>query len=265
MSPAPSGSARSRRASSSYVRQVTSSDWITIGVGVGGVIVGAILAALISWHFYSRGKARAVLGFVTHTEEVMPKPDKEAAAFVEIRWAGDIIVDSISRLTVGFVNRGNQTLSGFEITEIEPLRIAPRDSRGGIQMLSFGVKAVSRVETRFDVQPHEAGVAVEYDFLEPTDWALLEVLHSGDPGSLEVRGTVRGVSLEHLGTFDPRDPWPPSRWGRRQLVFGWIGLVSLGLLGSVTTGAAGFLGLTIAAAGLPFALALDRRGRRLRG
>lgn len=162
-----------------------------------------------------------MLAYVTHSELVLSKPDRNTAPLLEIRWA-NAEVDSLTRTHVRFFNGGNQTLSGLDVTDIDPLRIAPREQHKSAGALMFGISAVSRKELGFDVTPDDNGaVAVTFDFMDPSDWALVDVLHTGDRG-YHVTGTMRGVRLEPRGLFDPRDPWPMSWTVRHGALIQWL-------------------------------------------
>lgn len=159
------------------------SDWVGVGVGVLGVLLGIIL--------YYRSKERPRLAIFSHGMNVVGAAS-DALGDVEVRFRGTP-VPRVSSTSVILWNAGNATLDAKDAVERDPLRI---EVPAGASIL----RAVVAKETRSVLaatvaQPDEAPelAFVDFDFLDPGDGIRVELLHTAPWSNVEVRGTYKGA------------------------------------------------------------------------
>jgi len=143
----------------------------------------------------------------------------------------DAEVPRLTSSTIWFWNAGKTTVRGEDIVRIDPLRF-----RFGGKVLNVGVEKVSREAIQITIEtPDERRDTVDcgFDFLDPDDGAVLEVLHSGAATAPKCEGTIRGM------------PKGPQHWGsafsRMARKFEWffcimfivcgLVIIALGILG----------------------------------
>jgi len=149
--------------------------------------------------------------FQFHSRRLIGKQEQELPAEI------DILFDKqpVPRLTssrVVFWNSGNSTIHGSAIVQSDPLRLELED--GGI--LKAHVIKATRPVINFAVsaEPTTARAAFTFDFLDPEDGAVIELLHTSEKRDPEVLGTVRGVpkGIAAWGDYSSGiDPFLPSR------------------------------------------------------
>lgn len=112
----------------------------------------------------------------------------------------------VPRLTLSYVvfwNSGKATIPGEHVVEDDSIRLEI-DQESDI--LKANVLKVSRKVTKFNLQknqdkPYQA--IVTFDYLDPGDGAVLELLHTSKHRNPKILGTIRGVpqGIRSWGTF----------------------------------------------------------------
>ena len=119
---------------------------------------------------------------------------------------------SIPRLTKSVLiiwNNGENTLSGADIVEKDPLRMVVGND-GAI--LSVSVLKTSRAVNDFQVftRPSfsSSEARISFDFLDANDGAVIEVLHTSANRKPSLQGTMRGLpqGFSNLGQFTRPKP-----------------------------------------------------------
>ena len=140
---------------------------------------------------------------------------------VEVRYRGT----PVPRLTSSIVwiwNAGNKTVKGSEIVAHDPLRL-----RFGGEILAVRIRKVTREVLRITAntsEEEEMGmVCWDFEFLDPGDGGVLEVLHSGSTEAPKSTGTIIGLPKgpQYLGTaWGVHDS--SKREQKRRKLFMWL-------------------------------------------
>ena len=157
--------------------------WISILVGLLSLAM-AIFGVVMT----VRARKRAHMTFLSQDIALIggyaTYPDE-----IEVRYQG-VPVPKVMASTVWIWNSGNTTVKGADIVPSDPLRFQfPGD------VLNVSVRKVTRyvigVSARISPKPNT--VHWTFEFLDPGDGAVLEVLHVGDAESPKCAGTIIGL------------------------------------------------------------------------
>lgn len=110
---------------------------------------------------------------------------------VEVRYRGNP-VPRLTRSTIWIWNAGKKTVRRSDIAEHDPLRLVFDG-----QVLNCRIRKLSREVTRIRAnieQEPQGAILCQFDFLDPGDGGVFEVLHSGSDEAPQCLGTVIGHS-----------------------------------------------------------------------
>ena len=164
--------------------------WVGTIVGTGGVALALIL--------YWRSRISGIIAFQSRDVSMIGGDKAVFPAEVEVRYRGTL-VPGLTSSTVWIWNAGKKTVRGVDIVAHDPLQL----SFSG-EVLNVKIRKVTRESVRITAdapQGAEATVRCGFEFLDPGDGGVLEVLHTGSDEAPECSGTV--ISL----------PKGPQYWG----------------------------------------------------
>jgi hypothetical protein len=155
-----------------------------------GVIVGviAILTGLVFAWWFARGP-KLVMQTTGTTLISAPADERIAVLYMGV---------AVSRVTQTFVwlwREGRGTVNGDDVAASDPitLRIVG-DGTMLTATLIAQTKTTNEVAVAFDPDHPEAGARVTFDYLEPRQGAVMEVLHTGESSDLvEPARTIKGI------------------------------------------------------------------------
>jgi hypothetical protein len=181
------------------MQQITnflSEPWVGSTLGILG-----ILAAVV---FYLRSKRISRLAYQRDEVAIIGGSSAAFPSEVVISFAGSPVARvSATRFVVW--NAGNTTLDRSQIVDADHLRL-DLHSDGEILKVEL-LRTTREVNTVWaKSKPSERSrVDFGFDYLDPNDGFLIEVLHSGQRGALQMAGTLRGLpdGLTDYG----RSPW----------------------------------------------------------
>jgi hypothetical protein len=191
-------------------------NFVSLALGLVGLITGYV--------FFRLSHQGGRLACRQHSTTLVSEGQRGLPADVTVLF-GDRVVPRLSRTLIILWNRGRATLRGSDVVKGDPVRF------------SFSPDAmVLRVQVVHATNPHnkceafrvtDAPHMIEcsFDYLDPADGAVLEVLHTDHPVSAAPTATIRGArpAIRDLG-------WEPNRPSRRWLLGGRLsGLAILGL------------------------------------
>jgi len=103
------------------------------------------------------------------------------------------IVSSLKKTYVAFWNGGNRTLSSESVVGSDPIRIVLTDPDSSI--LRIRLTKVSREVNKIEVVGGAQEAKVSFDFLDPNDGFVAEILHTGEKSERAaiVTGTIKGL------------------------------------------------------------------------
>ncbi|MFC9919158.1 hypothetical protein [Agromyces binzhouensis] len=103
-------------------------------------------------------------------------------------------IASISRTFLAFWNERGDHVEGSSILATDPLRIEVSDND---EVLQARVVAQSRSQIGLKVDEVDDTHRLEFDFLDPGDGGVIEVLHTGNSGA-RIVGTIPGARLGEI-------------------------------------------------------------------
>lgn len=155
-----------------------------------GLVLGVVGIAVGIW-LYFLGKQRPVLRYLVSHSILLSVREGDYANDLEIKFRG-VPVPRLVASTIAIWNDGNTTLTGSQIVPTDPLRAIIQDDA---KILDATIVAKSRpaLEQTLHDPRGSNEVAVSFDFLEPGDGFLLQILHSGEYGRAGLTGTLIGL------------------------------------------------------------------------
>ncbi len=170
-----------------------SKPWVGALLGIAGIV------AAIYFYFRSRGVSQ--LSFQHDGVSLLGASNAAFPEEVEIKFSGEM-VNKISAERFVLWNSGNTTIGGSQIVSSDPLCV--RLSGDG-KLLKTNLIKVSREVNAINVNKKNDNIAeISFDYLDPNDGILFEIIHSGNRSELELIGTLRGLpqGLKDLGRAD---------------------------------------------------------------
>lgn len=154
-----------------------------------GTMLGVTGVAL-AIYFYTKSKQVARIS--RYFEEVAVIGSSTAAFDnnLEIRFDGEL-VNRVTKSRAYLWNSGNTTIDGERIAKSDPLRF---ENGVGNEILKIELVRQSRdvSNVTFETRGKNA-VLVSFDFFDPNDGFVVDVVHTGGRRSLHCKGTVRGI------------------------------------------------------------------------
>lgn len=210
-------------------RQVLNAGWVSSAIGLVSLAVALIIyrASIIRARpVYQRRGLRLIGG-----------NDKALPDEVEIRFRGQV-VERLGKVYIVFWNSGTALLRGSDIIDNDPLRC---ECAKGSRILEARAVKITRPTTKFAVKlnptvPHSA--IITFDYLDPGDGAIIELLHTAAERYPEIKGTIRGVPkgcLDWGRIGRSRIKELPFPFSHRQVIY-WVLMV----FGFIAVGAGAF-------------------------
>lgn len=187
------------------MHELWSSNWVDILVRIVGLILGTI-SIVVAWRSRRRSKVSTVSQEIVLIGGAARYPDR-----IEVRYRGEP-VPRVTASTVWIWNSGNTTVRGSDIVQSDP----PGFQFPG-KILSLSVRKVTRdvIGIRPISSPEPDTAHVMFEFLDPGDGAVLEILHDGESESPKYFGTVIGL---------PKDPDSVSTLHKRESIWKGVGI-----------------------------------------
>jgi hypothetical protein len=177
-------------------------DWLGIALGVAGV-VATVVALYVGIRIGHRAKALPVMQWGL-TYEVLIEPTEALKSNLVLAFR-DHQMERLSRTYMAFWNHRGDTIENDDVLPSDPLRLSfqaddvPVQSRVlFMSRMQIGLNAVT------SAAEHE--VKVHFEFLDPGDGGIIEILHQGTkPPVLD--GTIRGTKMQRktVGKLNPAD------------------------------------------------------------
>ena len=171
--------------------------------------VATIAGWALAVFLYRRSRISGIIAIQSHEVSMIGGGDAVFPAEISVQYRGTP-VPRLTSSTVCIWNAGRKTVKGADIVPHDPLQL-----RFGGDVLDVKVKKVSRGVVRITVGTSpETGETVRYgfEFLDPGDGGVLEVLHTGSAKAPECSGTIMGIpkGLQYWGRA-----WGSSASSRR--------------------------------------------------
>jgi len=208
-------------------------------VSIGGLVCG-VIGIVLAIVFYIRGRRVSSIKY-DYLGRSLVEGLSGALEGIEVRYKGSV-QDRITVSRFAFWNAGTETIRAGDLTD-DALRVACKQ---GIQILDHRVVETNDVTNKISLgavqnAEDEASVSIRFDYLDPNDGAVLQIVHDGHERTrFRLVGSLKG------SCSIARSESPASR--RRDLssgfdllavlpdYFGWVGFViyfAFGLLALV--------------------------------
>jgi hypothetical protein len=151
-------------------------------------IIGIALAYL----FYRKSRSVSKLSFQFDSTSIVGFSDSKFPDQLKISYNNEEI-PRVTKERFVFWNSGNITVSGSQIVASDPFRI---ELCGDGKILSAIISKVSREVNGVACSISETDpkkVVVIYDFLDPNDGFIVEIIHSGNENESKICGTLRSL------------------------------------------------------------------------
>ena len=168
-----------------------SQGWVGTIVGTGGAALALFL--------YRRSRIPGIIAFQSHNLSMIGGSDAVFPADITVLYR-KTPVPRLTSSTVWFWNAGKKTVKGEDIVSLDPLCF-----RFGGEVLNVRIKKMTRKSVQ--IKADNSGdignkVRCSFEFLDPGDGGIMEVLHTGSSEAPECVGTIIGL------------PNGPQNWGR---------------------------------------------------
>lgn len=159
-----------------------SEPWLSTAIGLAGIAIGAL--------FYWKSKVVSRLSYVVSDTVVLGDEDSTFSTSLEIRFKG-VVVPRVTATQIAFWNAGNVTIDESQIVRVDQLRAIATEA----QVLDIAVRGTSNdviCPSLCNVGGTE-NVDIAFNFLEPMDAFLFQIVHTGDADSIGIAGTLKGL------------------------------------------------------------------------
>ena len=159
-------------------------------IGLAGFVVGLVGLAATVWTSWTT-KVGARLSYRWKAERVIGG-DGELGEGIEVAFKGTPVI-RLTRAVIVVWNSGTATIRDSDIVQLDPVRVQCEEYA---EILSARVLQSSRqiVGAEIRVDPAKQNRALlAFDFFDPGDGVVIEVLHTGDERKPSFCGTLRGM------------------------------------------------------------------------
>jgi hypothetical protein len=163
-----------------------------IGLGWVGSILGIVGIALSIW-FYFKSQQKADPVAVIESMRLVGGPHQSLPNQIEILYEGKP-VPRVTKSVVRIWNAGNVTLDGKDVVPTEPIRLVTDENS---EILSASILLRTRKVNGANVtlgQDKRNCATVSFDFLDPADGFVIELLHTSDEHNPNIEGVIKGIS-----------------------------------------------------------------------
>ncbi|AAL45722.1 hypothetical protein EN41_27140 [Agrobacterium tumefaciens] len=166
-----------------------------------GFTVG-VLSALFSIYAYVRTRERFGMTYQAFDETIVG--GESPTLFddrIEIRF-DDMVIDRVNKTTFWIWNSGNKTINVSDIALHDPLVIALPHGSTILQMSTRSKTLANAVRVNLFASDR---VFPTFDFLDPNQGFVCEILHTAEKNSLSLQGTIKGGGK--ILNYKDRDSW----------------------------------------------------------
>jgi hypothetical protein len=169
-----------------------------------GTVIGLItffIGTIVSYYFYRKSQTIAKPAYQTDFIRIIDLDNKIDLDSIEIKYRGN----KVCRLTKSYLifwNDGTKTIDGKDIVEKERLRIVFNSDDG--EILYAKVIKVTREVNDFKIEINNIKrneAIINFDYLDPSDGAVIEILHTFKKSKMKVEGVIKGIpeGIKHFG------------------------------------------------------------------
>jgi hypothetical protein len=161
--------------------------WVGSLIGTVGIILGVV--GIFS---YRISKSIAKPSFQKSSLRLIGRDEDSLPDEVEVTYKGRK-VERLTRTTLILWNNGTEVLDGNSIVENDPLRF---EFSEGENILSYKILRRNNDANRLKIERCEgraAQLSLDFDYLNPKDGAVIEILHDSINRYPSIKGSIKGV------------------------------------------------------------------------
>lgn len=161
--------------------------WVGSLIGIIGIILGifGIFSYRISKSVAKPSYQKSSLRLIGRNEDNLPK-------YVTVTYKGNE-VDRLTKTTLTIWNDGTETLDGSDVVDSDPLLISFKEND---KILSYKILKKTKEANAFSLIKCEAftnKLRLEFEYLDPKDGVVIELLHDSEERYPEFSGTIKGL------------------------------------------------------------------------
>ena len=164
------------------MQEFLSQGWVGPIVGIAGLALAVV--------FYLRSRNPSIVAIQSNDVSMIGRgavfPDD-----VEVRYRGTP-VPRLTSSTVWIWNAGKKTVRGSDIVAHDPLRLHFGGDVLNVRIINMTREAL-RIKAKTSEEEARGTVCWDFEFLDPGDGGVLEVLHNGSDEAPKYTGTIIGL------------------------------------------------------------------------
>lgn len=171
------------------VLALLSQEWFKIFIGT---LFGAVISFLITYFFYRKSQIRPSLSYQMQSFKIIEKSKQILPKEVKI-FFGDNAVPRLTKTEVVLWNSGRTTFRENDIVVGDPLRL---EFHKNTQILQARVTKSNRDANQFTsvIRANSPNVVdFNFNYLDPGDGVVIEILHTDKELYHKIEGTMRGL------------------------------------------------------------------------
>lgn len=162
--------------------------WVSVVI----TLITFIIAIALAVFLYFKAKQKKGLSYYISNNLLIDRSNTENPDQIEIFFLGTK-VDKLYKTLIYIWNSGNQIIKKNELNTKDPFRLEIENNK---EILS--IKIIKSTRDVIDFNTYSENSVnfhkVNFDYLDPNDGAVIEVLHNGSIDDLKLKGTVMGIS-----------------------------------------------------------------------
>jgi len=184
--------------------------WVGSVIGILGIAAAALT--------YLLGRQRSILAYRTKGARLLGHSEARLPSEVNVQYRGKDIPRLTRSMLVAW-NFGEKTINGRDIVESDTLRIEMGQDSSILSatVLKRSRDVIGATCSFGSASPSTA--SIQFDYLDPGDGFVVEVLHTGERRHPKLVGTIKGIPQgpKNLGAVlsqtrtNTRGPFPKSR------------------------------------------------------
>jgi hypothetical protein len=156
-----------------------------------GTLIG-IIGLIIALATYLLTRKRTILSYGTQGISLIGTSDAKLSGDLTVQYKG-IDVPRLTKSIIVFWNEGENTINSDDIVPTDLLYI---DVGKNSKILSISTAKSSRLVTQIECQNDvndNSKARLNFEFLDPQDGGVIEVLHTGENKIIKLSGTIKGL------------------------------------------------------------------------
>lgn len=158
--------------------------------------IGSTFFGIYTW---KKGREKRRISYCKKTNQVI-YGGKKLIESLNITYDG-VVVDALSISRIMIWNSGNRVLSVSDFASADRLSIKACENE---RLLDCQLIDESESNNRFELSSDGKTLNISFEFIDPNQGSVIQVVHSGGGDSIRLCGRIKGGSIQEW------NPWNPS-------------------------------------------------------